>query len=114
MKSTASAVEISAAKSAARASPPTQGGRTSVVRRGRASSGFASPGSTARMAMPKRAGTNANAASAAALPRAAQRAADAERAPKVFWTRPGETKNDGTKTTTRPRIPATPIPVKLP
>ena len=26
----------------------------------------------------------------------------------------GETKNDGTKTTARPRIPATPIPVKLP
>ena len=64
--------------------------------------------------MPKRAGTKAKSARAAALPRAAHRAAEAERAPKVFWMRPGETKNDGTNTTARPRMPAAPIPVKLP
>ena len=114
MKSTASAVEISAAKSAASARPPTHGGSTSVVSRGRASSGLPRPGSTARIAMPNRAGTKAKSARAPALPRAAHRAALAERAPKVFWMRPGDTKNDGTKTTTRPRMPAVPIPVKLP
>ena len=82
MKSTASAVEISAAKSAASARPPTHGGSTSVVSRGSASSGFARPGSTARIAMPNTAGTNAKRASATALPSAAHRAARAERAPK--------------------------------
>ncbi len=85
-----------------------------MVSLGRASSGFPRPGSTARIAMPNTAGTKANSARAAALPTAAQRAPEGERAPNVFWMRPGEMKNDGTNTTARPRMPAAPIPVKLP
>jgi hypothetical protein len=81
---------------------------------GSASSGFERPGSAARIAIPRRAGTKAKRARAAAFPSAAHRAADGDLAPKVFWTRPGETKKEGTNTTARPRMPAAPIPVKLP
>ena len=106
MKRTASAVEISAAKSAASARPPSHGGSTSVVSRGRASSGFARPGSTARIAMPNTTGHEREEGEGHGVAdgRGAARRA-AERAAKHFWIRPGETMNDGTKTTARPRMP---------
>ena len=114
MKRMASAEDSSAANRAASPSPPSQGGRTSMVRSGRAISELSRPGPDARMAIPRIAGTNANTARAAAFPSAARPAPRAVRAPNVFWMRPGDTMNDGTNTTTSPRMPAIPIPVRLP
>ena len=113
MKRTASAVEISAANSAARARPPSQGGSTSAISVGRASSALARAGRVARAAMPRTGGMKAKRASTAVLARTAVRAACGLRAPYVFWTSPGETMNEGTKVTRKPRRTSAGIAVRL-
>ena len=65
----------------------------------------------ARIAIPKSAGTNANTASAAALPSAAHARRRRPSAPRrSSGCRPGETMNDGTNTTASPRMPESPMP----
>ena len=98
MKSTASAALTSAENTAARAMAPASGGNPCMKIIGRAMFDVAAiSGNFDRAMMPRSVGTPANSSRPSALKPTPTRTARSFSAPKIFWSRPGETMNAGAK-----------------